>query len=66
MKYGNQAAIRKLIKLRNEKVRPGRIFTQVSAEVYEELDMVIERWVDAQLMCAPSVGKTFRSQTLGE
>lgn len=64
MKYGNKAAIRKLISRRNESVRPGRIFAQVSAEVYEQLDFVIEKWVDAQLQSAPSVGKTFRPQVL--
>lgn len=64
MKYGNKQAIRKLIGLRNEEVRPGRIFTQVSAEVYEQLDFAIVRWIDNQLKSAPSVGKTFRPQGL--
>jgi len=64
MRYGNKSAISKLIKQRNEVIRPGWIFTQISAKVYDELDYFIEGWIDNQLRVAPSVGKTFKSQVI--
>jgi len=64
MRYGNKVAIRKMIFERNKVVRPGWTFTRVSENLYDELDIAIQGWVDNQLRSAPSVGKTFKPQVV--